>query len=56
MDVRWVVESIEDKGPSEWYRYHVTGWIEDNDREPVRFSWAVPSIANRRFVFVTEAR
>lgn len=46
---RWVVEALQDRGPGHHYRYHIQGRITDDGREPQRFSWSVPDLADPRF-------
>lgn len=42
----WKVFKVKDNGPTVFYRYSIQGEIRDTGREPVPFSWTVPSLDN----------
>jgi hypothetical protein len=42
----WKVQTIKDRGADQWYRFHITGLILDEGREPVPFSWSVRDMDN----------
>jgi len=40
----WVVQTILDRGPGEYYRYSVTGW-NHYYAPALPFAWSVPDLA-----------
>lgn len=50
----WIIKQIIDKGPGEFYRYHVSG--ENASCEmPTEFHWNVPSLDDDRYCVHSDA-
>lgn len=50
----WKIKAIKDKGPTHYYRFHVSG--ENLSREiPTEFYWNVPDLDDDRYFLADEA-